>query len=165
MRRTRLVLRRRPRATSTSNGSLRSQRRPARTQSIPATASWPRIQSLPRRAYGKGSTFVGPSPRSMRLLGDKIEARKLMRQAEVRVPVVPGTEEIRELEQARLAAAGDRLSGPHQGGRGWRRPGYSHRPQRAGARLSAQSSRPPSRWRPSATPPCTSRSCSLPSDM
>jgi acetyl-CoA carboxylase biotin carboxylase subunit len=47
-------------------------------------------------------TFVGPSPRSMRLLGDKIEARRLVQQAGV--PVVPGTEAIHELDVARAAA-------------------------------------------------------------
>jgi acetyl-CoA carboxylase, biotin carboxylase subunit len=51
----------------------------------------------------EGITFVGPSSRSMRLLGDKIEARKLMKLAGV--PVVPGSEEIEDPAEARLAAA------------------------------------------------------------
>ena len=51
----------------------------------------------------EGIVFVGPSPRSLRLLGDKIEARRLMKQAGVRV--VPGTEEIDNLSEAAAAAA------------------------------------------------------------
>jgi acetyl-CoA carboxylase, biotin carboxylase subunit len=49
-----------------------------------------------------GITFVGPSARSMKLLGDKIEARRLMKSAGV--PVVPGTDEIHTVEEARRAA-------------------------------------------------------------
>jgi acetyl-CoA carboxylase biotin carboxylase subunit len=50
----------------------------------------------------EGITFVGPSPRSMRLLGDKIEARRVMQAAGV--PVVPGTEGITGLDEAAAAA-------------------------------------------------------------
>jgi acetyl-CoA carboxylase biotin carboxylase subunit len=49
-----------------------------------------------------GITFVGPSPESMRLLGDKIHARALMRRAGI--PVTPGTEEIADPEEAIHAA-------------------------------------------------------------
>ncbi|MGB4340231.1 MAG: acetyl-CoA carboxylase biotin carboxylase subunit [Candidatus Hydrothermia bacterium] len=38
-----------------------------------------------------GITFIGPSHSSMKLMGDKIEARKTMKRAGV--PVIPGTEE------------------------------------------------------------------------
>ena len=48
-------------------------------------------------------TFIGPSPQSMRLLGDKIAARRLMKHAGV--PVVPGTEEVTEIGEAAAAAA------------------------------------------------------------
>jgi acetyl-CoA carboxylase biotin carboxylase subunit len=49
-----------------------------------------------------GITFIGPSPEAMRLLGDKVAARKRMREAGV--PVVPGTEgEVEPDEAARLA--------------------------------------------------------------
>ena len=47
-------------------------------------------------------TFVGPSPRSMRLLGDKIAARRLMRQAGI--PTVPGTDAISRIDDAVRAA-------------------------------------------------------------
>ena len=50
----------------------------------------------------EGITFVGPSSRSMELLGDKIEARRIMKLAGV--PVVPGTEEIEDPDAARRAA-------------------------------------------------------------
>ncbi len=50
-----------------------------------------------------GITFVGPSPESMRLLGDKIQARRTMRRANV--PVVPGTDEIVDPGEAIRAAA------------------------------------------------------------
>ncbi len=49
-----------------------------------------------------GITFVGPSPQAMRSLGDKIEARRLMRHAGI--PTVPGTDEITD-PQAAIAAA------------------------------------------------------------
>ena len=37
-----------------------------------------------------GITFIGPSPRALELLGDKVQARELAKQ--VGVPVVPGTD-------------------------------------------------------------------------
>ena len=55
-----------------------------------------------------GIAFVGPSSRTMRLLGDKIAARRLA--AEAGVPVVPGEENAASFEEA-LAAA-DRLGYP-----------------------------------------------------
>ncbi len=46
--------------------------------------------------------FIGPSPEAMRLLGDKVAARRRMREADV--PVVPGTErEVEPEEAARVA--------------------------------------------------------------
>ena len=49
-----------------------------------------------------GITFVGPTPESIRLLGDKIQARRLMREAGI--PVVPGTDELPSIDTAHLAA-------------------------------------------------------------
>ncbi|MBI4570610.1 MAG: acetyl-CoA carboxylase biotin carboxylase subunit [Chloroflexi bacterium] len=47
--------------------------------------------------------FIGPTPEAMRLLGDKVAARRLMRAAGV--PVVPGTDgEVEPGEAARVAA-------------------------------------------------------------
>ncbi len=46
-----------------------------------------------------GITFIGPSPESMQLLGDKVQARKLAQKA--RVPVVPGSDgEIKDDKEA-----------------------------------------------------------------
>lgn len=51
-----------------------------------------------------GLVFIGPPPSAIRLMGSKLEARRLARQAGV--PVVPGTEQpCRTLEEARVAAA------------------------------------------------------------
>jgi acetyl-CoA carboxylase biotin carboxylase subunit len=47
--------------------------------------------------------FIGPTPEAMRLLGDKVAARRRMREAGV--PVVPGTDgEVEASEAARVAA-------------------------------------------------------------
>jgi len=50
-----------------------------------------------------GITFVGPSVEAMRLLGDKVEARKLAQKA--KVPVVPGSEGIIEDEKEAMQLA------------------------------------------------------------
>ena len=49
-----------------------------------------------------GITFIGPTPENMRLLGDKATARKIAREAGV--PVVPGTDELESVEEAKEAA-------------------------------------------------------------
>ena len=51
-----------------------------------------------------GLTWVGPSPESIRTLGDKVQARKLMQKAGI--PVVPGSEEVTSEEKAASAAIG-----------------------------------------------------------
>ena len=55
-----------------------------------------------------GLVFVGPSPETMELLGDKTAARRLARR--LRLPVLPGTD--RPLDDAGLAAAAERLGYP-----------------------------------------------------
>ncbi|HPC95598.1 MAG TPA: acetyl-CoA carboxylase biotin carboxylase subunit [Sedimentisphaerales bacterium] len=52
-----------------------------------------------------GITFIGPPVEAMRLLGDKVEARKLARQA--KVPVVPGSEGVIEDEKEALRLANE----------------------------------------------------------
>ena len=48
-------------------------------------------------------TFIGPSPRILRLMGDKSKAKKIMRKAGV--PVVPGSEEpVKDKDEAMAAA-------------------------------------------------------------
>jgi pyruvate carboxylase subunit A len=49
-----------------------------------------------------GITFIGPSPRAMKEMGLKIEARNKMK--EIGVPVIPGSEAIKDLKQALKAA-------------------------------------------------------------
>ncbi|HEU4759700.1 MAG TPA: acetyl-CoA carboxylase biotin carboxylase subunit [Dehalococcoidia bacterium] len=51
-----------------------------------------------------GITFVGPSPESIRLMGDKVQARRVMQEAGL--PVVPGTEELTSEGVAVAAATG-----------------------------------------------------------
>ncbi len=51
-----------------------------------------------------GITWVGPSPESIRTLGDKVQARKLMREAGI--PVVPGSEEVTSKGTAASEAIG-----------------------------------------------------------
>ncbi|WP_305042476.1 acetyl-CoA carboxylase biotin carboxylase subunit, partial [Geoalkalibacter sp.] len=51
-----------------------------------------------------GITFIGPSPRSMRLMGDKISARQTVTKAGV--PILPGTTEgVKSAEEAKKIAA------------------------------------------------------------
>ena len=45
-----------------------------------------------------GLTFIGPSPESIRLLGDKIEARRIAEQCGV--PILPGSAEVTSIEEA-----------------------------------------------------------------
>jgi len=47
-------------------------------------------------------TFVGPPPEAVRLLGDKVAARRTMREAGV--PVVPGADAVSSLDEARAVA-------------------------------------------------------------
>ena len=52
-----------------------------------------------------GITFVGPSVEAMRLLGDKVEARKLAQKA--KVPVVPGSEGVIQDEKEAMKLANE----------------------------------------------------------
>lgn len=49
-----------------------------------------------------GLTFIGPTPESMRLLGDKVAARTTAERANV--PVIPGSDELLTIDEVRLAA-------------------------------------------------------------
>jgi acetyl-CoA carboxylase, biotin carboxylase subunit len=50
-----------------------------------------------------GFTFIGPTPEAMRLLGDKVSARAVMKEAGV--PMLPGTGALADAEEAKQAAA------------------------------------------------------------
>ena len=65
-------------------------------------------------------TFIGPSADHIRIMGDKIEAKRTARQ--LGIPVVPGSEgAIASVEEARVVAGEMGLSGPGQSiGRRWR---------------------------------------------
>jgi acetyl-CoA carboxylase biotin carboxylase subunit len=58
-----------------------------------------------RRLTAAGLAFIGPSPEAIEQMGDKAEARRLMRAAGV--PVVPGSEGILSSEDEVLAVARD----------------------------------------------------------
>ena len=65
--------------------------------------------SFARMCERCGVTFIGPSPESMMMMGDKATAKKTMREANV--PVVPGSDGIVEsIEEAREVA--DRIGYP-----------------------------------------------------
>ena len=57
------------------------------------------------RCEAAGLTFIGPSPRHIRLMGDKAVARRTM--AELGMPVIPGTREPLENAQAAREAAAE----------------------------------------------------------
>ena len=49
-----------------------------------------------------GLTFIGPSPASIRMLGDKIAAREIAREAGL--PVLPGSVQVHTIDEARILA-------------------------------------------------------------
>ena len=73
--------------TSTRRSTSARRRRPARTRSTRATASSPRTPTSRRRSRPPGSIWVGPPPAALRAGGDKLEAKRIAREAGV--PVVP----------------------------------------------------------------------------
>src|SRR5476649_459853 len=82
--------RRRPRtATSTCRPFCRPVRSPAPTRFIPATASCRRMRALPKSS-DHDVQFIGPKPEHIRLMGDKIEAKRTAKR--LGIPVVPGSE-------------------------------------------------------------------------
>ena len=66
-----------------------ARRSPAPTPSTPATASCPRTPTSPQAVIDAGLTWIGPSPQSIRDLGDKVTARHIAVRAGA--PLVPGT--------------------------------------------------------------------------
>ena len=120
--------------------SCASRARRASTRSIPATASCPRTRNSPQHCAAAGIIFIGPSPETMRVLGNKVAARNLAVAAGV--PVMPATPPLPagSDECARPGAAG-RLSGDAQGQLGRRRPRHARHRERRAARPSCCRSR------------------------
>ena len=75
-------------AISTSRRSSPRPRPAAAIASIRATASCRRTPSSPSAAQAEGLRFIGPSPDSLKLFGDKVAARAFA-QAQG-IPVIPG---------------------------------------------------------------------------
>ncbi len=78
-------------------------------------------------------TFIGPTPEAIRLMGDKVQARLMARQAGV--PVVPGSDgPLTSAAEARELV--ERIGCPShlQGGRGRRGPRHAHRARAGGGR-------------------------------
>jgi len=59
--------------------------------------------SFPQKCEAAGITFIGPSQQAMRMLGNKVEVRKLAKR--LGVPVVPGSEGAVDVPTARKVAA------------------------------------------------------------
>ncbi len=57
---------------------------------------------FPQKCAEAGIVFVGPEQEAMRLLGNKVEVRKLAKKLDI--PVVPGSEEAVSLEEAKVLA-------------------------------------------------------------
>ncbi|MFT6397999.1 MAG: acetyl-CoA carboxylase biotin carboxylase subunit [Bradymonadia bacterium] len=58
-----------------------------------------------RRCEQQQLTFIGPSPRSIRMMGDKATARETMKAAGL--PIMPGTDDLLDTPEEALAAAED----------------------------------------------------------
>ena len=82
--------RRRAIAISTSTRSSPPARSPAPTRCIRATASCRRTPSSPTSWPRTSITFIGPSAEHIRIMGDKIEAKRTAKR--LGIPVVPGSD-------------------------------------------------------------------------
>ena len=105
----------------------------ARTRSIPATGSSPRTPTSRRRSNAAGIVCVGPSPDALRAGGDKLEAKRIAREAGVPVVETGEPEELGFPLLLKAAAGG--------GGRGMRvvrSRGRARRRARAAARREAK---------------------------
>ena len=109
--------------------------------------------------------FIGPKAEHIRLMGDKIEAKKTAKK--LGIPVVPGSDgAVGADDDAMAIAQADRLSRAGQGGGRRRRPRHEGRADRGRSRARADAPPPTRPSRPSATPPsiwrntCRSRATS-----
>ena len=117
----------RARAICSSTASSRPAARPAPRPCIRATASCPSTPPSPRRWTRPGIVFVGPPVAAIEAMGDKIESKRLARQAGV--STVPGTlDAVADAGRGAADRARDRLPGDGQGLGRRRRQGHAHRP-------------------------------------
>ena len=130
--------RRPPRAISSSTRSSRRAARAAPRRCIPDTASCPSARRFPVALAKAGIVFIGPNPKAIAAMGDKIESKKAA--AAAKVSTVPGHLGVIEDD----AAGGqdrrrDRLSRDDQGLGRRRRQGHADRPfeRRGRGRLRA----------------------------
>ena len=134
---------RRAKAISSARRSSRRRRRPARRRSTRATASSRENADFAQAVIDAGLIWVGPKPDSIRAMGLKDAAKKLM--AEAGVPVTPGyLGEDQDPKRLQEGGRRDRLSGADQGGRGRRRQGHAPgrcRPATSTTRSKAASAR------------------------
>ena len=109
-------------------GASASPSCPAPTPSIRATACCRKAPNSPRPARQTGIIFIGPTPETMRQLGNKVAARNLA--IEVGVPVVPATEPLPDdIGDGQEDGGRDRLPGDAQGVLGRRRPRHARHPR------------------------------------
>jgi hypothetical protein len=107
-----------------SSPPLKSQ---ARRRSIPATASCPKTRASPRSSEAHNMVFIGPKPEHIRMMGDKITAKKAREGCGH--PNCAGLRRRRDRRRRRAQGRqADRLSGPDQGGGRRRRTRHEGRP-------------------------------------
>ena len=103
-----------------------------------------------------GVQFIGPKAEHIRLMGDKIEAKRTAKR--LGIPVVPGSEGgITSDAEAAKVAGDDRLSGADQGRGRRRRARHEGRARRRPTSPARSRPRAPKRKPPSATTPSISR--------
>ena len=109
-----------------STGSSTPAAAPAPRRSIRATASCRSARRFRPRSQAAGIVFIGPNPKAIAAMGDKIESKRCA--ARAKVSTVPGHLGVIEDEaEAVRIARRDRLSGHDQGVGRRRRQGHAHR--------------------------------------
>ena len=126
--------------------------------SIPATASSPRTPSSRAACAAAGIIFIGPKPETMRVLGNKVAARKLAVAAGRAGDAGDARRCRADLDACARAGRRDRLPGDAQGELGRRRARHARGGERGAAARSCCRWRGARRRPPSATTRSTSRS-------
>ena len=116
-------------------------------------------EAFPKALAAAGIVFIGPNPKAIAAMGDKIESKKAA--AAAKVSTVPGHLGVIENdERGGQDRRRDRLSGDDQGLRRRRRQGHAHRPSARPRWRKASRARARKRNRRSATTACSSRNSS-----